>query len=371
MLHTVGDPLVGTFVVTAALLLAAALSARKTAGGPRLDEARTTALKGAAALGVIFCHVGYFLVDDHRFLFPLSAGGGVAVDLFLLLSGFGLAVGAFKKVTRPLAFYRRRVAKLFGPLWLSLAAILALDYWRLGLAYQWREVVPGFAGVITSANLFGDLNSPLWYVTLSLFFYAVFPWLFQRQHPMRSVALLCAASYAWSDWVAPRLLPGVAGLYGLHRFAFPLGVLLASLMRSETLKGAWRRAGAAKWQTGQRAVMATALVAAAGYLTVHSGVGRGADIEEATSLAVTLLLVVAAAVSPWRIGALAALGAVSYEVYLLHWPLLARHGLFPAALPSWAAMLLALVLLYIAGLALRFVIAKFSPPVGGGRDLVS
>jgi peptidoglycan/LPS O-acetylase OafA/YrhL len=371
MLRTAGDPLVGTALVAGALLLALGLSARRKTGGPRLDEAVTTHLKGAAALTVIFCHVGYFLVDDHRFLFPLSAAGGVAVDLFLMLSGFGLTVAAMKRTTTPWAFYRRRVTKLFGPLWLSLVAVLALDHWRLGLDWPRLDTTLAFVGVIRRADIFADLNSPLWYVTLSLFFYAVFPWAFNRRHAMRSVALLGALSYAWGAWAAPRLLPDVAGLHGLHLFAFPCGVLLAVLASHEGVKRVWQRTGIARLRRGRRAVAAAVLMATVGYLVVHSGVGQGQNIEEAISLLTTLLVVATAVMVPWKFGLLATFGMASYEIYLLHWPLLARHGLFLTALPSWAAMLTALSLLWVAGQVMHWLVARLSPPVGRGRDLVS
>jgi peptidoglycan/LPS O-acetylase OafA/YrhL len=361
MLPTIGDPLIGTALVAAALAVGLSIGARRRAKIGGLDEAATTELKGAAALAVIFCHVGYFLIDDHRFLFPLSAAGGVAVDAFLLLSGFGLALGALKRDLRPLAFYRRRLLKLFSPLWLSLVIVLALDFWRLGLVHPWSETALAFIGVVPQADLYTNINSPLWYVTLALFLYGIFPWLFRRVHPYWSVAWLAVAGYVWADLVAPRLLPGVAGLYGVHRFAFPLGVLLAVLASREKLKTTWRRLGLGAWTFGRRLLVSLALAAAIGYLLVHSGVGQGPSREEAISLLIVLLAVALAAIKPWRFTLLAAFGAVSYEIYLLHWPLLARHDWLFAHWPSWAAMTAWLVLLYGAGRAMKVALSWGRP----------
>src|SRR3990167_8339061 len=92
----VADPTLQNIAFFIALAACVFLFRGKNTGGV-LGRESTLALKGFAILAVIFSHIGYFLVADHRFLFPLSTFGGVGVDLFLLLSGFGLTMSALSK----------------------------------------------------------------------------------------------------------------------------------------------------------------------------------------------------------------------------------------------------------------------------------
>jgi peptidoglycan/LPS O-acetylase OafA/YrhL len=285
----------------------------------------------------------------------------VAVDLFLLLSGFGLALGAMKRETKPLQFYWRRVVKLFGALWLSLGIIMAIDYCRLSMSWPWRQAVLAFLGVVPRTDLYRDINSPLWYVTLTLFLYAVFPWLFRRRHPVIGMIAVTLASWGWCALAVPRLMPEVAGLYGVHRFAFALGVMLAVVTSRAWVRKAWH---GMEWTTQSKGVrfVASALIGvAAAYLVVHSGVGRSANVEEGISLLTVLLVVASAIMKPWRFRFLAAAGVVSYEAYLLHWPLLSRHDWLFGHWPPWAALVAFLILLYAAAVAVHWIAGR------GGR----
>ena len=91
------NPIFQTQIFIGWLLLALLLSARVKKSAGFFPVSLTSELKGVAILAVVFSHVGYFLAADHRFLFPLSVFAGAGVDIFLFLSGFGLAVSAIKK----------------------------------------------------------------------------------------------------------------------------------------------------------------------------------------------------------------------------------------------------------------------------------
>ena len=75
-----------TRIVIVGLLLALLVSARRAKNHSFFPPSTTTELKGLAILMIVFSHIGYFLVSDHRFLVPLSNYAGVGVDLFFLLS---------------------------------------------------------------------------------------------------------------------------------------------------------------------------------------------------------------------------------------------------------------------------------------------
>ena len=92
------DPVRSTWIFGAILLVAVFTSAkRRTSGEAAFPRSATEELKGLAILLVVFAHIGYALVPGGRFLFPLSVGAGIGVNVFLLLAGYGLATSALAK----------------------------------------------------------------------------------------------------------------------------------------------------------------------------------------------------------------------------------------------------------------------------------
>jgi peptidoglycan/LPS O-acetylase OafA/YrhL len=84
-------------IIFITLFLAVLLrSVKKIQTNHSFTPSTTEELKGIGILAVVFSHIGYFLVNDHRFLFPLSTIAGVGVNLFLFLSGMGLTFSSIK-----------------------------------------------------------------------------------------------------------------------------------------------------------------------------------------------------------------------------------------------------------------------------------
>ncbi len=94
---TITNVSISTFIVISTLILSLLLSLRKTKHTELFTTSVTEELKGIGILSVVFAHISYILVNDSHFLYPLSIAGGVGVDLFLLMSGFGLTVSMLKK----------------------------------------------------------------------------------------------------------------------------------------------------------------------------------------------------------------------------------------------------------------------------------
>ena len=214
------------------LLLAAVvfLTVKKRASGSGLDVTFSNELKGVAILMVIFCHVGYFLTPDHTFLYPLSVAGGKGVDLFLLLSGFGLTVSALKYKPGIKEFYLKRLTKIFFPMWVVLIGFLVLDWLLLQRTYSSQVIIQSLLGFFPSADLYKDINSPLWYFTLIFFYYLLFPLIFFKRWPILSAGAFLLVGYFLADLNLP-VNASVLGFYKLHYMAFPLGMCLAILMR--------------------------------------------------------------------------------------------------------------------------------------------
>src|SRR3989338_9912847 len=111
----VPDPISQTIIFSLLLAAGILLLLKKSTAGT-MTTTQTNQLKGLAILMVIFSHVGYFLSTDTRFLYPLSVAGGVGVNLFLFLSGFGLTASSLKNKLPVWSFYKKRLSKIFWPM---------------------------------------------------------------------------------------------------------------------------------------------------------------------------------------------------------------------------------------------------------------
>jgi peptidoglycan/LPS O-acetylase OafA/YrhL len=297
----------------------------------------TQELKGFAILAIIFAHIGYYLSADPRFLFPFSILAGVGVNLFFFLSGYGLTFSQMKKNESILQFYKRRLPKLFVPFWVVLSVLVALDFFVLGKTYSLQYLLKAFLGIFTSANMYTDINSPLWYFTLILLYYILFRLFFIKKMPWLTALLLYAAIWSLVKAKFP-FFNGVIGLYEVHMLSFPLGVLLAWLVVTyksllEPLKITYK-----KYEQLFYPLALLSLMAVIGYFAIYSNVGKAAYLEQWTSLLVVAAILLLFLIKKRESKILSVFGMFSYEIYLFHWPLLYRYDFlyphFPAALAT-------------------------------------
>jgi peptidoglycan/LPS O-acetylase OafA/YrhL len=333
--------------VFAIILLIALLCSIKKKEGSTLSISVTQELKGFAILAVIFAHVGYFLVDDHQFLFPLSIFAGVGVDLFLFLSGYGLTYSRLKKDESIGQFYKRKLNQLFMPFWIVLGVFLMLDYFILHITRSMQFILDASSGIFTSANIYTDLNSPFWYFTFILFFYLLFPLVFCKKYPWLTAIILYLVSWSVIK-INPEVLSGVIGLYKIHLLAFPLGVGVAGFtsLKPKLLSTIFSpiKKTYIKYQTFINPVLLIALLYIIYYTGIHSGVGSTPHKQELISLITMTALILFFILKKFEFRLLGILGIYSYEIYLFHWPLMYRYDLLYAHLPAWLATLLYLVL---------------------------
>jgi peptidoglycan/LPS O-acetylase OafA/YrhL len=374
------DPIFSTKVFIAIFIFFALISLRPKKAESLFPVELTQELKGLAILAVVFSHVGYFLSNDQRFMFPLSVMAGVGVNLFLFLSGYGISMSALKKKLSPLQFYQKRFLKLLIPFWLVISMFFILDHFFLHISYSWPYIIKSLLGFFPRADLYHDVNSPFWFITPVIFYYLIFPFIFSSRRPWLSAIIICIAS----SFVLRLKLPvseGVMNLYQTHLLAFPLGVAFASFFTAANVSRAakakvvlsnlkwpanWRKAVGnfckpeiiqqsltiIKW-LAYYGIMAALLVFIA-YFAYNSGVGSTAAIEQLISLITVAAIVLLFMIKKWEIKLFYIFGFYAYEVYLLHWPLMYRYDIFFKNLPGWLAMSLYLVLF----LALSWIIQK-------------
>jgi len=347
MMQTVADAGLQTLIFALLLGLAFLFSLRRRRGQLGFPVEVTNELKGLAILAVIFGHLGYFLFTDHNFLYPLSTISGVGVDIFFLLSGYGLAMSALKKNYSASEFYKRRLGKIFLPLWLVLAALLLLDALLLRQFYDWPAVVRSLLGIFPSADIYMDINSPLWYLTPLLFYYLIFPLVFRPRWAFWSALLMGVLAYILLQLPLP-VTAGVRNLYELHYLAFPLGVALAAGLSVFGSSGhkLLLRLGSKKVLTVIRYIFLSAMLVIFYYSATAGGKGLSAQIMSILSAIALLLIFICIKL---RSSLLELLGKYSYEIYLLHWPLLYHYDFIYRWLP--AGLGTALYIIIFLGLA--------------------
>lgn len=337
------------------------LTARRAVRKGIFDQTLTNELKGFAMLAIIFSHIGYFLSNQSQFLYPLSIMAGVGVDIFLFLSGFGLTISSLQRPLGIFNFYKKRLTRLFLPMWIVLVVFLLLDFLILNKTYPINTIIYNFFGFFPRANLFLDIDSPLWYFTLILFYYLVFPILFNRRFPIISAFLFFLVGYLVTKQALPVQID-LLGFYKLHLFAFPYGVLFALLINKEHNQLVQKiKSDISKRFLFLKPLKPTIITIVKILILIffinfayHSGVGEGINIERKISLLETTLIVLIFISKRITFRFFEIFGKYSYEIYLIHWPILYRYDFLYKNLDASIATLLYLGLF----LGLAFLLYK-------------
>ncbi len=346
----VNNPIQATIIFSAILLVGILVSGRRHYDNEALSPNVSQELKGIAILLVVFSHIGYFLATDTRFLFPLSIAAGVGVNLFLFLSGYGLTISSSKSKDNILQSYRRRLGKLYVPMWITCVVFVILDLVILGKSYSWQYLMNSALGYFSSVNLYADLNSPLWYFTLIIFYYLLFPLVFLKKAPWLSALIIYFISYFIVSG-QPSFIQGVIHMYKIHLIAFPLGIIFAWAFAKKPMIDFFGRMKDKKnWLPRIFIIFTGSLLAV--YTAFNSNIGLGVK-EELTSIITVLALLAVFLVKRVGFKTLYWIGFFSYEIYLLHWPMMYRHDFLYKYFPSWLATALYLVVLIALAWALQ------------------
>lgn len=137
---------------------------------------------------MIFCH--HFVLNDGRFLF--DAGGDCGVAFFMILGGFVMAHGVGPQVCRPDFSYKtyltRRLARIY-PLHLScLLFSIVWNHSNFSLV-SLVKLLPDFLLLqswFPEKDIFFGGNALSWYLSVLLFFYAVFPFMWRFLVPLHA-----------------------------------------------------------------------------------------------------------------------------------------------------------------------------------------
>ena len=373
---TITDDIYQSNLIVIAILIAVVLFTFKRAKHTDLFPISVTQeLKGLGILTVVFAHFAYMLVTNADFLFPLSIIAGVGVDLFLFMSGYGLTVGMLKKPLPIFEFYKRRVIKIFIPFWVALILIFAANAIFLDIHYTVPYMIQSLLGWFPTAEGFDDVNSPFWYITWMMMFYVLFPLVFSTKRPWLSAIIL--AVIATLIGVYNPLNMGDNWLHRLHTVAFSLGIVFAWIL-FETKDKENKFVAHLKEFRNKAKIMPYVIIAlmlgVVVYMSLHTTanhwptltaiLGKGYFVDQLTSIILMFAFIVIFSLKKFDNKFLSIYGLYSFEVYLIHWPLIGRYDIFFDYLPSWAAVIAWLVTFIVVS----WLLQKITTPIGAWID---
>ncbi len=373
---TLTDDIYQTNLIVIAILIAVVLFTFKRAKHTDLFPVSVTQeLKGLGILTVVFAHFAYMLVTNADFLFPLSIIAGVGVDLFLFMSGYGLTVGMLKKPLPILEFYKRRVIKIFIPFWVAIILIFAANAIFLDIHYSVPYMIQSLLGWFPTAEGFADVNSPFWYITWMMMFYVLFPLVFSTKRPWLSAIIL--AVIATLIGVYNPLDMGDNWLHRLHTVAFSLGIVFAWLLfetkDKENKLVVYLKEFRNKAKFTPYIVIALMLGVVV-YMSLHTTanhwptltaiLGKGYFVDQLTSIVIMFAFIVIFSLKKFDNKFLSIYGLYSFEVYLIHWPLIGRYDIFFDIFPAWAAVIAWLSTFIVVS----WLLQKITTPLGAWID---
>ena len=308
------------------------------------------------------------LVLLHHGLQPIEFGGFVGVDMFFALSGFLITRNLLleKRTTGSIdlpRFYWRRLVRLYPPLLVAIAVILPFGLLLRGLTRHLAEVLLAVTYLTPIAGEFFGWGGQIWLHTWSLgieeIFYLVWP-----------VTLIALLHLRWRRlWIT-------VGAAAIMICAAQIFLVFGGHEPSYFLRSGGMLFGCsfALWRRSHRSTPIPASVGPAGVLAIAwAVVVGGADHWDSVSYAAAALgtigviaCVVANTEHPFRtalsLGPVVYVGKISYELYLLHYPVLVcillATGTDNLNAGAWYGIPIAIVLAAATERALRTPIAR-------------
>jgi len=302
------------------ILLFAALFGIRTLNTVFLSKEQTDQLKGIAILLVVSGHLWYHV----SLIKAVPILGDYAVTLFLVLSGYGLSIAYSKKRFAVKDFLLKRILRVMVPYWFITLVILVLDAQLLSRTYPAGQVLRTFLG-INIENTLSHLDYTRWYITLLLAYYGAFTIVYRYVNEKRAMGCLMGFGLILTLLHIVRVFP----LGTIDQIlAFPLGCLLARNYDfvNRIIVDRHKRI---------KLLVSVIVIAAA---TSLSFLFRETLFLERTALSffhsvngfmfcsLLILFVQSTADKGYMSNFFAIFGLLSYEIYLIHGPLLIKYN---------------------------------------------
>lgn len=350
---TIQNSELSTSIVLSILTLLIIFSIKKTTEKSSFSTTGTLELRGLAVIFVLFSHISHMLVTNEYFLYPLTNIAGVGSDLFLFVSGYWLTTGLLKKQDSIMEFYKKRMIKIFSTLWIVLIILFLLDYFISDRTYSIFYILRSFLGIFPSASGTEDVSSPMWYLSWLLMFYILLPLFFIKKRPWFTAIILALIS----NVVAFLNIFEVDAnwLHQLHTNAFPIGVLFAGILFNRTFNYSFLKKGFIN------IILILILIVIFSYIAINNMPIEWPSLDFIDEFVVTQLfnltmmfaLISLFLLKRFDIKILSFLGVYSYEIYLIHWPLISKYDMFFEYFPAWAAVFLWMILLIVVAFLIK------------------
>jgi peptidoglycan/LPS O-acetylase OafA/YrhL len=334
------------------LIVACALmvySFRKAPDRPtflRLDQVGTLHLKGIAILLVIISHLANLNLITLPGMFRFAGAWGVAI--FLIVSGFGLSQSYLKDGVGS-KFLSRRFKKVLYPY------AIVTGVWLLIAAFAQNTIYPvnTIALSLVGLDFKYTVDPTMWFVTFIALWYLVFYLVFRLPvHDLLRIGALFALAYALKTYSINAEPNRVLWQWTLHAYAFPIGVLIGL---------AYRRVSFVFSSYVMVSFLATAGAASAYVFARY--VDHSLDVIDYYSRANIgfALALVAMIIIIRHFGmqskSLAYIGAISYEIYLIEWLLMAKLDMPHMFSNTMIGVPVFLVTLFTFGAILHHILA--------------
>ncbi|MFL0252472.1 acyltransferase family protein [Clostridium neuense] len=308
-----------------------------------MDKDSTIQLKGVAIIFVILAHMKLMYYFDAK---AIGNFGAIGVDIFLMLSGYGV-YKSYKKRGVGIDFILRRLKKIYTPL---IIVVLLELVWRIygeKSNYSIHRIITFFTGFDTKRTLDGTY----WYISFILLWYAIFFIIYRySKHKKISIILLFCFSYLFkvSKFISP--IGDLSWQYSLHFISFPFGILVATYERNiiELLN-----------KDMYKLIIIVLVIGSISSHYVFSGNSEYYWLYDINVSMIFIFLGVLLQSLGFMSKFLKSIGNISYEVYLVEMQILTYLNLTKLIGNKFVGDIAEIMFCFIAGYALNKFIDKF------------
>ena len=185
-----------------------------------LDKKLTSQLKGIAIIFVLIGHMTIMnFLNNYK---AFQNFGSFGVDIFLILSGYGLYKSYVKKgISKD--FVIKRISTIYIPFIIVVLIEIPFKTYKQNYYFSYKQILT----FLTGFDIKVTLDATLWYISFILLWYLIFCIIYRHsKYKKLNILLLFYFSYLFE---LSKFIPGtLCWEYSLHYITFPVGVLIAT-----------------------------------------------------------------------------------------------------------------------------------------------